>query len=91
MRRLWIIYNMTHGVILALLAESPPMEIRLRERFHRFANGLYRSNNVSLIVQSIANVALCNLFSVFSINCDTLNADVAFRPNVISNLCIMIG
>ena len=67
------------------------MEIRLRKRFHRFANGLYKSNNVSLIVQSIANVALCNPFSVFSFNCDTLNADVAFRPNVISNLCIMIG
>ena len=32
---------MTHGVILALLAQSPPMEIRLRERFHRFDNGLY--------------------------------------------------
>ena len=69
---------MTRGVILALLAESPPLEIRLRERFHRFANGLYRLNyNLSLIVQSIANVALCN-------NCDTLNPDVAFSPNVIS-------
>ena len=29
MRRLWTIYNMTHGVILALLAESPPMETGL--------------------------------------------------------------
>ena len=42
MRRLWIIYNVTHCVFFALLAESPPMEIRL---FHRFANGLYRLNN----------------------------------------------
>ena len=49
---------MTHGVILTLLAQSPLMEIRSRERFHRFANGLYRLNNVSLIVQCIANVAL---------------------------------
>ena len=64
MRRLWRISSMT-GVILALLAESPPMEIRMRERFHRFANGLFRSNNVSIIVQSIANVALCNPFSIF--------------------------
>ena len=46
MRRLWRIYNTTRGVILALLAESPPIEIRRRERFLRFANGLYRSNNV---------------------------------------------
>ena len=73
---------MIHGVILALLAESLPMEIRLRERFHRFANGLYRLNNVSLIMQSIANVAICNTFSVFSNNCDILNDDVAFSPNV---------
>ena len=72
MRRLWRISSMTHGVILALLAESPPMEIRMRECFHRFANGLFRSNNVSIIVQSIANVALCNPFSVFSNNCVTL-------------------
>ena len=89
MRRLWRIYSMTHGVILALLAECPPMEIRMRERFHRFANGLFRSNNVSIIVQSIANVALCNPFSVFSNNCVTLNADVAFSPNVISNVKCM--
>ena len=53
---------MTRIVILALLAESPPMEIRLRERFHRFTN-----------------------FSVFSNNCDTLNADVAFNLNVMYN------
>ena len=65
------------------------MEIRLRERFHIWANGLYRSNNVSLIVQSIANVSLCNPFSVFSNNCDALNADVAFSPNVISNVKYM--
>ena len=89
MRRLWRIYSMTHGVILALLAESPPMEIRMRERFHRFANGLFRSNNVSIIVQSIANVALCNPFSFFCNNCVTLNADVAFSPNVISNVKCM--
>ena len=89
MRRLWIIYSMTHGVILALLAENPPMEIRMRERFHRFANGLFRSNNVSIIVQSIANVALGNPFSVFSNNCVSLNADVAFSPNVISNVKCM--
>ena len=44
---------MTHGVILALLAESPPMEIRMRERFHRFANGLFRSNIVSIIVHRV--------------------------------------
>ena len=37
-------------------------------------------------MQSIANVALCNPFSVFSNNYDTLNADVAFSPNVISNV-----
>ena len=37
-------------------------------------------------MQSITNVALCNPFSVFSNNCDTLNADVAFSPNVISNV-----
>ena len=45
-------------------------------------------------MQSIANVALCNPFSVFSNNCDTLNATVAFNPNAISNvnyICIMIG
>ena len=74
MRRLWRIPNiiMTHGVILALLAESPPVEIRLRERSHRFANGLYRSNNVLLIVQIIANVALCNPFYVFCNGCVTL-------------------
>ena len=52
-------------------------------------NGLFRSNNVSIIVQSIANVALCNHFSVFSNNCFTLNADVAFSPNVISNVKCM--
>ena len=56
------------------------MEIRLRERFRRFANGLYSSNKVSFIEQSIANVALCNPFSVFS------NANVAFSPNAISNV-----
>ena len=41
--------------------------------------GCYRSNNVSLIVQSIANVALCNPFSVFSNNCDTLNVSHLVR------------
>ena len=53
---------------------------------------VYNSNNVSVIVQSIANVALCNPFSVFSNNCDTLNATVAFNPNAISNvnyICIL--
>ena len=40
-------------------------------------------------MQSIANVTLYNPFSVFSNNCDTLNADVAFSPNVISNVKYM--
>ena len=59
------------------------MEIRLRERFHRFANGLYRSNNDCIIN--------CNPFNCnpFSNHCDTLNADAAFSPNVISNVNYM--
>ena len=43
-------------------------------------------NNVLLIVQRIVNVALYNPFSVFSNNCDTLNANVGFSPNAISNV-----
>ena len=45
-------------------------------------------------MQSIANVALCNYFSVFSNNCHTLNSDVAFSPNVTYRMlyiCVMIG
>ena len=35
---------------------------------------------------SIAIVALCNPFSVLCTKCDILNADVAFSPDVISNV-----
>ena len=36
-----------------------------------------------------STIALCNPFFVFSNNCVTLNADVAFSPNVISNVKCM--
>ena len=36
-----------------------------------------------------STIALCNPFLVFSNNCVTLNADVAFSPNVISNVKCM--
>ena len=59
MRRLWIISSMTHGVILALLAESPPREIRMRERFHRFANGLFNGFNVIGQRKNVLEHTLC--------------------------------
>ena len=70
---------MTRCVIFALLAGNPPMEIRLFIDLPMVYIG-------QIIVQIIANVALCNPFSVFSNNCDTLNANVAFSPNAISNV-----
>ena len=66
LRRLWRIPPQTHCTLVALLCESSPIEISLKERFRKFCNTVMNSKNK--VMQCVVKKALTNPFSIFCSN-----------------------
>ncbi len=57
---------MTHCDVVALVAESKPLELRLRQCFCKFSTGIDKYG--SDVIRTVVNVAQSNPFSVFCNN-----------------------
>ena len=80
LRKIWNVPHMTHCKIVALLSNSKPLELSLRQRFCKFAKQIFMKG--SQVVQSIANIACNNPLSVFGANCSELRCKYDTNFNV---------
>ncbi len=66
LRKIWKLSPMTHCDIVALVAESKPLEVSLRQRFCKFSTGIDKYG--SDVLRTVVNVAWSNPFSVYCNN-----------------------
>ncbi len=66
LRKIWKLSPMTHCDVVALIAESKPLEVNLRQSFCKFSTGIDKYG--SDVLKTVVNVARGNPFSVYCNN-----------------------
>jgi hypothetical protein len=66
LRHIWNVPPMTHCNLIAVLSESPSLEVCLMKRFCKFAASIFDKG--SDLVNGVATIALSNPFSTFCYN-----------------------
>ncbi len=63
LRKIWKLSPMTYCDVVALVAESKPLEVSLRKHFCKSSTGIDKYGSV--VIKIVVNVAQSNLFSVY--------------------------
>ncbi len=66
LRKIWKLSSMTHHDVVALVAESKPLEVSFRQSFCKFSTGIDKYG--SDILKTVVNVAQSNPFPVYCNN-----------------------
>ena len=66
LRKLWGLAPLTHGDVIALLSDSLPLLVILKQRFSKFIHKAMNHN--SLIINSVAKLSIANPWSNCSAN-----------------------
>ena len=66
LRKIWRLSPMTHCNVVALISDSKPLDVSLKQRFCKFSYGIFKHG--SMVLKAIATVAKNNPFSVYGNN-----------------------
>ncbi len=87
--KIWKLSPMTHCDVVALVAESKPLEVSLRQRFCKCSTGIDKCG--SDVLKTVVNVARSNPFSVYCNSyVETSGLNVCYKM-IMNNWCNFIS
>ncbi len=85
LRKIWKLSPMTHCNVVALVAESKPLEVSLRQRFCKFSPGIDKDGLLMLHGVIFFSVYCNNYVDISGIYDDDLN--VCYNNMIMNNVC----